>query len=217
MLSPECVLTVSFWSKYYLKAFFPIIMVSLVLGVDSWKENKKVQNRTRWKMIFSSRAHFLIAFIGLALYTSSVSTAFSPFNCFLTEDGLLVLARDPSVGCYDDQWMNNMFGIVLFLLLYPVAIPFTIAYVFFKNRKKRDSEEFFANWGFLTAPYHSSFFWWEMALLMKRTAFAIASEFLVSNFSWKVIMATLILFVTVVVETFVHPYYGRFRNFLNLW
>jgi hypothetical protein len=160
MLSPECVLTVGFWSKYYLKAFFPIVLASIVLGVDSWKEYKKFQNRTRWKMVFSSRAHFLITFIGLALYTSSVSTAFSPFNFFLTEDGLLVFSRDPSVTCYD-QWMINMFGIVLFLLVYPVAIPLTIGYVCFKNRKKRYSEEFNASCGFLIAPYHSSFFWWE--------------------------------------------------------
>jgi hypothetical protein len=215
MLSPECVLTVGFWSKYYLKALFPVGMVGLVLGVDSIKENRKLK-QSRCTFIFSNRAHFLVAFIGLALFTPSVSNAFSPFNCVSKSDGLLVLAREPSVVCFDQKWFVNIPFVIFFLMLYPLMTPLAIAIVFLTNRSNKDSPEFLENWGFLVAPYRHSVFWWELVLLMKRTVFAIGVEFLGSNSAWKIILTALILFAFVIAETLLQPYRGSFRNLVNI-
>jgi hypothetical protein len=157
-----------------------------------------------------------LGFISLALYTTSVLSALAPFNC-VSQSKKLVLLRDPSITCFGETWGSHLFFIIMFLLLYLVAVPVAISTTLFRNRKRLSNPDCISTWGFLFLPYRPAFFWWELVVILKRTGFMLISEFLGFLPAYlKVGISVIWIFAGTTFEISVQPYAKKELNLLNV-
>eukprot|EP00475_Leptophrys_vorax_P025651 TRINITY_DN3592_c0_g2_i1.p1 TRINITY_DN3592_c0_g2~~TRINITY_DN3592_c0_g2_i1.p1 ORF type:complete len:603 (-),score=103.62 TRINITY_DN3592_c0_g2_i1:99-1715(-) len=184
---PECVVPMTFWTKFYGKMLFPImifVLFSLLFGTHEILTKIFPGYFRSGSILLSHRLLMLFQFIVVTMYTFLVSTVFQPFNCFSQSDGSYTMFRFPSAKCYDQDWKKNIPALVTFILLYCFGIPLALIYVFMKNKSNLDSKEFRMKFGNLTSPFSSNFFYWELVVMLKKGLFMVSNDFLSSHASY---------------------------------
>jgi hypothetical protein len=127
LFSPECAIPMTFWTKYNLKLFGPLVLGASVMSV--YALHKFIQSRrgvvlTRMnspkKMVRlkTKKIATFLGFIFVGLYTSSVSAALSPLNCQSQSDGTYFLIKDASITCFDESWRSHLAAIVFGILAF---------------------------------------------------------------------------------------------------
>eukprot|EP00475_Leptophrys_vorax_P019798 TRINITY_DN27120_c0_g1_i1.p1 TRINITY_DN27120_c0_g1~~TRINITY_DN27120_c0_g1_i1.p1 ORF type:complete len:321 (+),score=95.05 TRINITY_DN27120_c0_g1_i1:107-1069(+) len=181
---------------------FTVVPISAV--ATFWKSREKFFLRD----FLSKRGAPLIILFSMTMYTFLVSSAVSPFKCNYSSGSFVAMFDDPSRSCFDSDWKQHLFEVIIFTLLYAVGIPALMITIFWKNRQNVQNLEFIAAYGSVTRMYREKFFWWEIVQILKRSAFAIMNAFLlVLSTQYAAIFATLCLMcLFVVVEVAVKPY-----------
>jgi hypothetical protein len=196
LLAPECAATMDFWRKYYVKMLFPVFLgvlfgLAAMMKILRWKDtgiNSKLSFVK--KQVFS-----LLTFVIIGFYTFLIQTSILPFKCVLQENGKYVMSKDPSQICYESQWISHLPGVLTFLVLYGLIFPLTIAILFYRNRHNLDESHFRIRLGNLVAPYQRRFFFWELVIILRRTAFILSIDLLSqsSSYAIKYSVATILL------------------------
>jgi hypothetical protein len=222
LFSPECALPMTFWTKHFFKLIGPPALCVLLVVVyfiyksiifRFFRQNDE-QKSVRLK---KKKIATFLGFVFIGLYTSSVSTALSPFNCRKQSNGTYVLNKDASITCFDDSWRSHIVAISSGIGIYVFVVPMILLYIYVSHRKDHDSFDFLKNYEFLISPYRYPCYYWEMVVMLKRTLFVVCADFLV-NFSYYVKYGTsvLILFLFLWIEIISLPYSNESLNMLNI-
>lgn len=67
------------------------------------------------------------------------------------------------------------------IVVWGLGIPFFAFYLMFRMRKKLDSVEARAQYGFLFRGYKKEFYYWEIVIMYRKLVFIFISVFVVSN------------------------------------
>jgi hypothetical protein len=217
-LAPECAIDVQFWDKYNIKIFVPFVLAGLVVIGCLIQELASQRN-----IIFKStkslslRITTAVAFIFMALYTSSISVALTPFNCKKQPNGTYTLLKDPSIICYDEEWNKHLGIVVLAILAVPIAVPVVLFIVYFRNRKDHYSLNFLKTFDLLVSPYRPPYYYWELVVMLKRTFFVLSTDFLGSaSYAVRYSVSVVVLITFFWFEAICLPYAGETLNVLNV-
>jgi hypothetical protein len=184
VVSPECSLDLEYWGKVRVKLWLPIILTfgsSFLKAVVTYYDQVKgtLKTKFRRKDIFL-KVVLTYDRIVLLLFTMILSTIASFFDCSKISENLYVLRAYPSSSCYSTEWFSRLGEISFFILLYVLIFPVRLCWIYFQMTIKpelRIHNEFH----YLTSGYKPTFFWWDIVLLLKRTAFVMLSQFLFSS------------------------------------
>jgi hypothetical protein len=212
--------SMQFWGKYYVKIFGPFVLAGLVaVGclLQEFVSQRRMIKDSKSKKSLSSRIAATIGFILIALYTSSISVALTPFNCKMQPNGTYTLLKDSSIICYDAEWYNHLWVVILAILLCPIAVPVGLFLIYFKKRNHHNSVSFLKTYDLLVSPYRPPYYYWELVVLMKRTFFVLSTDFL-GEFSYSVrySVSIVVLGTFFWVEAMCLPYSGEALNILNV-
>eukprot|EP00475_Leptophrys_vorax_P019004 TRINITY_DN25968_c0_g1_i3.p1 TRINITY_DN25968_c0_g1~~TRINITY_DN25968_c0_g1_i3.p1 ORF type:complete len:750 (+),score=136.20 TRINITY_DN25968_c0_g1_i3:230-2251(+) len=220
--SPECSLPLGFWGKYLVKALLPIVVAFGTLFfyfswvfLRYWLVPKVLPQFFRGWNRHRAIERILTMFGTLvtATYTLTVSNSFSPFDCTKQPDGTFLMTKNSSVYCYEAEWRSYLGITVFFLIFYSFLVPGSIAVRFFMQRKDPDNPEFQSRFKSLVSPYRREFFYWELILMLKRSLFFIALQFLSSySYSSKFFSVLIMLFVFFCVDIVIFPFSSQYLN-----
>jgi hypothetical protein len=218
LFAPECALNVQFWGKYYIKIFGPFVLSSFVAIGCLIQELAAQRNIiAKPKKSLYLRVTTAAAFILIALYTSSISVALTPFNCKKQPNGTYTLLKDPSIICYDEDWNQRLGVVVLAILCGPIAIPVGLFYIYFRNRKDHHSLNFLKTFDLLVSPYRPPYYYWELVVMLRRTFFVLSTDFLGgSSYAVRYSVSTVVLVTFFWIEAICLPYAGETLNILNV-
>eukprot|EP00475_Leptophrys_vorax_P015753 TRINITY_DN22088_c0_g3_i1.p1 TRINITY_DN22088_c0_g3~~TRINITY_DN22088_c0_g3_i1.p1 ORF type:complete len:394 (+),score=81.76 TRINITY_DN22088_c0_g3_i1:116-1297(+) len=166
----------NFWSKYAFNAFLPgflavgTLMVMLLVRILQRKSPFLDQT-------VRSRFARVVGVVMITLHTSCISSAVSPFNCEEQPDQTFTLVKDPSITCFGSEWINHLWLIALVVIIYTSLVPIGMMLIFQKARTNQEGKGFMRNYDFLLAPYKPSHQYWELVLLLKRSAFVLSISF----------------------------------------
>jgi hypothetical protein len=210
-----------FWSKYSLKTWLPILISSVVLLANLFKQRRGstaklvVDLHLNFVRIRSHWANFLGVMV-IGLHTAAISATMTAFNCSRQPNGSYVNRKDPSVSCFDADWFKNLWLVSFSILFYVLVIPGALIYVYLKHRNHHGSLEFLKGYKLLIAPYKSSYYYWELVVLLKRTFFIVSQDFL-APFGYEVRygVSMIVLLTFFWIETFCMPYAVKDANSVN--
>jgi hypothetical protein len=121
--------------------------------------------------------------------------------------------------CYNDEWFSRLGEISFFIVLYLIAFPARLCWVYFQMTNKpdlRNHKEF----QYLTNGYKPAFFWWDIVFLLKRTVFVMCSQFLFSSLdaSLRLLTSAIGILAFTALELLYRPYQFHIvaKNNLNL-
>jgi hypothetical protein len=155
-------------------------------------------------------------------YTALISSSLNPFVCVVSneeEDGTLtyLMRSNPIDKCFGSKWYKNLGAAIFFFALYGVMIPFYVAVVFHRNRKKLEDEEMYIYFP-LTAPYKRSYFYWEIVQAFKRLCVTSIIVFQ-TTFSFPFFLMGMILVIIIAffsgLEIMFMPYLNKNTNLKN--
>jgi hypothetical protein len=152
------------------------------------KAQQELQDRKQssWNRFKAGAKLFIpmVATTAVTLYTFLISNSVNPFNCVSsTTNGkqMYFMVNNPSQECYKGEWVTHLPAAVFFSLVYGIAFPGAVAFVFYKNRKHLDDREFSFGYGSLVFLYKRVFFYWELVSMFQRAGFIITTQFLTSR------------------------------------
>eukprot|EP00475_Leptophrys_vorax_P007968 TRINITY_DN15103_c0_g1_i2.p1 TRINITY_DN15103_c0_g1~~TRINITY_DN15103_c0_g1_i2.p1 ORF type:complete len:891 (-),score=136.74 TRINITY_DN15103_c0_g1_i2:148-2499(-) len=215
--SPECSISINFWSKFYLKMITPFIVWGLLCSFD-FVQNRKISQKC-------SFARYEVFFIicSMGLYTVAVSGIFSTLKCQQQQDGSWSLVEESSITCYTGQWQNNVSGIILFSIFYFLAFPCYLLHVFYRFRAEKVTKTWknltAAHLNFLRDNFKDQYYWWSGVEVLERLSILACTTLLgksgQSNSSSYLPILTLQI-VLLLVHIVVMPYRRVFRLKMNL-
>jgi hypothetical protein len=219
LLYPDCFGENSFWMKYYLQMSIPLIILMLTVFMAFLKT--VLLNVKEFKIVLDElkKAAFQVyAFTGVALHAYLTFTALSPFVCQEKSNGMLVMRHDPSQLCYGPSWKKHEGMITFFLVFYVILMPLSYLIIFFVNRKSISSVNFQSHFGFLVRRFKKQFFWWEIFIMIRKTCFILAIQFLsVQNIgSAKYFASITFLFAVMLIELSFLPFERSFTSLISL-
>jgi hypothetical protein len=187
LFAPECSVPMTFWDKYLIKMFSPLIFIAVVIVV--------MLTKLVWAKIFKTSAAFSTKFASLknrvislfitgisSLYILLTSGALSPFVCTKNLNGTFSLTRSPNISCYEGEWMNMLPLIVIFLLIYVIIFPISIIGLLLFNRSQLRSQDFTQRYGHLVRDYRISYCFWEIVVLLRRVSTSAFVQFVSSKY-----------------------------------
>eukprot|EP00475_Leptophrys_vorax_P008193 TRINITY_DN15276_c0_g2_i2.p1 TRINITY_DN15276_c0_g2~~TRINITY_DN15276_c0_g2_i2.p1 ORF type:complete len:629 (-),score=117.05 TRINITY_DN15276_c0_g2_i2:730-2343(-) len=220
LFAPECVVSLGYWDKYYVKVFGPFFLVAFVIILKVLRNialrlRGAPDHQTLAKDLAESSTGMLL-FVAVTLYTSSVSITFTPFNCEPQPNGSFTLIKDSSVICFDEGWRSHLGVVVFAILVYPIGVPCSLIFIFLKNRLNFSSAAFLKKYDALVSPYRHPCLFWELVVMLKRTFFVLSSDFLGgSTYSVKYGVSILVMISFCWLDMLFSPYSQHSANILN--
>lgn len=184
-VSPDtCALSVPVLDKFTLHMFLPPLLIMTIFAAyatsslidrarakslpedSSSKMKKQKRKETSAKMLILST---------LLIYPGLATRIFSVFRCeSVAGTEYVKLSLDYSVECWTGDHSSKAVGAVICLILYVVGVPACIFAVLFKNRKALydvshpKHEEVKFELGGLYASYESSYWFWELVIILQK-------------------------------------------------
>jgi hypothetical protein len=221
LFAPECALPLNFWTKFGFKVFLPLFLTSLSVLVHVvrelllWNRSKETVSSLRSRL--ELKAISTVVFVMITLWTSSIATTLSAFNCVKEPDGTLTVSRDSSQSCFDGGWLANVFTISLSILIYLIVVPGALIYICWINRRTHGLTSFLAKYESLVYPYRYPYFFWELVVMLKRAMFVISIDFLrSSSYEVRFGVSIFVLFVFFWLDVIFVPFSSRELNILNI-
>jgi hypothetical protein len=217
----------TFWDKFYGKMLFPLflfLLITLSFALQEFfRRSAFIRQYCGQKLAkdssvsLSYRLISLFQFIIITLYTFIVSSVFQPFNCLKQPDNSYSMAKSPSSLCYDSTWNKNLPALVFFILMYVIGFPAALLYIFVKNYKMIDTVEFKTRYGNLVSPYSRQFFYWELVVMLKRSAFMVSNDFLSTgaDYGTRFVFSIALLCVFLWFDATFCPFRIKEKNFIK--
>jgi hypothetical protein len=223
LFSPECAFKATFWTKYFAKLLFPLVIAAFVILLLLLRMilMKKYPALSRFlkgndlSITLFEKVLSLFSFLLVAFYTLLISTVLQPFNCTRQPDNSYTLTKSPSLGCYDSKWNQNLPFVVIFIILYGFGIPSFILWIFYSNRHKIRTFEFMRKFSSLIAPYRPKLYYFELCVMLKRALFVISNDFLAQQiYIVRYTSSLSILFFFAWLNVILSPYRNKNYNLL---
>jgi hypothetical protein len=153
----------------------------------------------------------------LLLFTLVISAIFSFFDCTIVRPGEYVIRTQASIKCFDKKWYQELAQVTLFLLLYVIAFPLRLLWIFRRMQKDRKVMTD-PNYQHIIRGFKKRYYWWDMVNVLKRLLFVFGSQFLFSglNTATRLLLSTLILYFFFALDAYIEPYqFGKVSK--NNW
>jgi hypothetical protein len=128
----------SFWDMYLLKTMlvFVVFFGMLLFGYAfNWLRmafcRKRLNSISLANEFHKAISSFLLVFT--TLYTFVLTNSFSVFRCFPQDDSTYTLISSPSLDCYDSLWFQNIWLIIVNLLII-VFSPIVLFLILYRNK-----------------------------------------------------------------------------------
>jgi hypothetical protein len=217
LVSPECSLPLTFWEKYYIISFMPLILIILIAAVyftKRWKYHAQpVEFDEHFKVIFAKTLSLV-----LSLYVLLMGNAMTPFHCIGSASGsTFVLASSPSEQCFAEgtKWKKNLGFFIFGVFVYGLFIPGLTLFILFRNKKNLYKSYFQKHLRFLIQGYRKRYYFWEIVVIMKRMLFVFVSTLTSIStvaFNLKFVASIAIVTSFTFVEVMTLPYANHARN-----
>jgi heme/copper-type cytochrome/quinol oxidase subunit 2 len=225
LFSPACAVRISYWAYYRMQMLAPIVFVVvlvIITGMFSIFQRRKRRNQTDWGTntgpdLFS-RGLYMIVFIFSNMYTFLATKVLGPLECYQQHDKTFSMVLSPSSNCFEGEWAQNHYVVILFSILYLGLVPLSIIVVFVLKRKSIWQPEFLWKFGALIRPYKKNLFFWEIVATLKKTAFVVLIKAL-ADITIYARLFYLICFLSVFLglENMFHPFRTKNLNGLNAY
>jgi len=180
---------------------------------------------TRWKC--SAGAHtgdakafpwplYIRGFCALVLFSYSqiATTSIRYLQCVDLGNGDSVVVSAPGIHCNTDEYQHWK-GFAVFLLAVDViCVPIAMLVFLVINRQRIFSKdpEFLARWGLLFSTYDDKSFWWESAVLTRRTVAVVIDVVLWQALNWRATTFVLFTLLLLVSQILIAPFSTRIEN-----
>jgi hypothetical protein len=219
VFSPECTTPLSFWNKFILKQFIPFISMFLIAVISSAMKILHLKKLKKKEEInWSTFRHMLFVIwstVFISLFSLTVSSWSSVFNCTNQGGGVYTLVSSSSFYCYDAIWKSYLPSIVIFGVLNLVISPAILLFKLFKLRNSASLMKTQKKYAFLIGAFHPAFYYWELVLALKKALIFFSLSF-VQVQAYKYVLAVFFQFVFAFVETLVWPYKRDEANRLSI-
>jgi hypothetical protein len=213
----ECSVDVSYWTLFHVKMLFPFVVLGVTFLMYLTTTIYVGGSNLSIKSIRKFLRQLSIALF-LLFYTYEVVTVAEPFSCVKQRNGDYLMYSAPHLKCFDQQWMDQFFYIMIYVTVYLVLIPLYGLYLFLINRNQKAIAKFNEKFGSLTLLYKPKHYYWELVHILKRLLFSSALNFFSIFFPSHIhrFLALCILFLFFLIEILVFPYNSIFGNQCNL-
>ena len=130
------------------------------------------------KLLWKYRCFKITLFLLYIIYNEVITEVFSNFSCSREPGGEFYLMFAPWKTCsFDDfgYFWGLLIPSIIFLVIYVFGFPFGIWFIMFRNRNSLDSPRMLKSMGFVYDNFKPSFWWIEIAFLIRRILLAICA------------------------------------------
>jgi hypothetical protein len=221
LFAPECAVNASFWAKYFFKLMIPVIFLVLFLGIITTrtlilKKLPNIANQLRIQQFsVSQKIVNICSFTIVTFHTLLIATVVQPFDCTKQTDGTFTLTSAPSLRCFDSTWNANLAGVIFFLLLYVVAAPLFLCWIFWKSRYQINSPKFVSKYSLLISSYKPRYFYFELVNMVKKALFVTSTSLISTSQEVKYFLSIVTFMIFLLLKAIVLPYQTKKTNIMS--
>jgi hypothetical protein len=143
----------------------------------------------------------------LLLFTMEVTSVFSLLDCVQVTPHNYILRREPSLKCFDAQWMSKFWEFLPLFILYLLVFPWRLGVTLYRMGKDPSHMKESKNAHLITG-FRLKYFWWDMVIVLKRLVFGMFSQFLFSSSDnvTKTVTVVFVLFIFFAADALAEPY-----------
>jgi hypothetical protein len=159
---------------------------------------------------------FLLVFL---LYPGLTSTIFEAFACRQIGADISVLHVDYSIDCSSPEYTMLYIVSVLFMMLWPIGVPFGLWLAMYKVRMAIASqdEEIIEKFGFVLEDYKTEYWYWEVVELSRKLILSGLISLVNRGSIAQTVLATLISFFFFAFTVRAQPYNSTRLNMLKVF
>ena len=211
----NCAVRVGFYSKFYATTLVPLACVPvgalvtlLIARLAKWR---------RWAHRFAPADVFsmtvqLLLFLS---YTMVNNVTMSVFKCQVLDEGLAVLAADPSVVCGTPEHARAVGVGVASVALLTIGVPLQAFAFMWLNRDDLLSERMRVRFGFFFQNYRPEVYWYECFSLLRKAAVVATVVLLQDKVGLQVFTVSLVALVFLTMHAYHKPYHQPLLNVLE--
>ena len=211
----NCAVRVGFYSKFYATTLVPLACVPvgalvtlLIARLAQWR---------RWAHRFVPADVFamtvqLLLFLS---YTMVNNVTMSVFKCQVLDEGLAVLASDPSVVCGTPEHARAVGVGVASVVLLTIGVPLQAFAFMWLNRDDLHSERMRVRFGFFFQNYRPEVYWYECFSLVRKAAVVATVVLLQDKVGLQVFTVSLVALVFLSMHAYHKPYHQPLLNILE--
>ena len=213
----NCAVQVSFYARFYMTVFAPLM--SLPLGALLTALLASVARRKGWATLYERRDAFImtVEMILFLSYTMVNNVTLSVFKCRELDEGLFVLAADPSVVCGTKAHKGAVGVGVLSVICLTLGVPLqAFAQMYFYRRRGRLQDTGMRiRYGFFFANYRETVYWYECFGMLRKATVVATVVLLQDKVGLQVFTVTLVAIVFLTMHTYFKPYEEPLLNKLE--
>jgi len=211
----NCAVDVDYFAKFYMTTFVPLACVPLGAGLTAVLS--LVARRKGWTPRFVQRDVFIMSMelLFFLSYTMVNNVTMSVFKCRELDEGLAVLAADPSVVCGTKQHRSAVAVGWLSVVLLTLGVPLQAFVQMYLNRGRLDTLTMRVRLGFFFQNYRPEVYWYECFSLLRKAAIVATVVLLQDQVGLQVFCVTLVSIVFLTMHTYHKPYSSLLLNTLE--
>ena len=211
----NCAVDVDYYAKFYMTTFVPLACIPLGAGLTAILSI--VARRKGWTPRFIKRDVFIMSMelLFFLSYTMVNNVTMSVFKCRELDEGLAVLAADPSVVCGTKQHKSAVVVGWLSVVLITVGLPLQAFVQMYLNRGRLDTLTMRVRLGFFFQNYRTEVYWYECFSLLRKAAIVATVVLLQDQVGLQVFCVTLVSIVFLTMHTYHKPYDSLLLNTLE--
>ena len=211
----NCAVPVGFYSKFYATTLVPLACVPIgalvTLLVARLAEYRRWVHRFAPADVFTMTVQLLL----FLSYTMVNNVTMSVFKCQELDEGLAVLAADPSVVCGTPAHASAVGVGVASIVLLTIGVPLQAFIFMWLNRNNLQSERMKVRFGFFFQNYRPEVYWYECFSLVRKAAIVATVVLLQDNVGLQVFTVSLVALIFLSMHTYHKPYHQPLLNVLE--
>eukprot|EP00475_Leptophrys_vorax_P003330 TRINITY_DN11951_c0_g1_i3.p1 TRINITY_DN11951_c0_g1~~TRINITY_DN11951_c0_g1_i3.p1 ORF type:complete len:450 (-),score=82.23 TRINITY_DN11951_c0_g1_i3:348-1697(-) len=209
-LGVNCDFHSSYYSVLRFKITLPFLFLAFLVLYRVILFRMKKISRLSWIRIVSQFL-FTVNFFSIQLFSS----LFQVFNCTQALRGSFVLVQEPSLPCFDGQWMSFVVFDIVFIVFYMLLIPTFIGFLGWKLRTSGEQQ----TWDLFMSPlvqhYRKDARWFECVRVLFRLFFVLIRDTARMENSSKITFLGFIVVANMWLECRTRPYAEQTQNDLS--
>ncbi|KNC46970.1 cell surface receptor IPT/TIG domain-containing protein [Thecamonas trahens ATCC 50062] len=181
--SIQCAFGWSFFDSVLVAMLVPLFVVTVptALLCGNYYVRKCVGSlkTKRWK-VFSRRIWVSVLVLIFFTHPSVTSTVLEVFAC-RNIDGVAYLAADMSLACYTASHVRWMIAAGVFFVVYVVGVPVGGVFLLWRQREVLHTAEGRRRYAFLVSGFLPNRYYWEMVILVRKSAIITIKVLLKTN------------------------------------
>eukprot|EP00698_Gefionella_okellyi_P001948 TRINITY_DN1181_c0_g1_i2.p1 TRINITY_DN1181_c0_g1~~TRINITY_DN1181_c0_g1_i2.p1 ORF type:complete len:1360 (+),score=378.76 TRINITY_DN1181_c0_g1_i2:1034-5113(+) len=205
----HCLFLADYFDQYTNSMAMPVIslvqlaLTYIIISIASKVRTQQWANASRWfiRPLFS---------LMLSVYTPFSVAAMEALSC-REVSGYSVLTKAPAVLCEGARYTPLRVGSIIVLIVVVVGFPLFVLVLLRAMRDKLAGKDFMQRYGFLYEPYKTDCQWWEVMVMVRRTALAALS--LIIDTSTRSYILTVACFAIFAGQVWFKPFRSNLANY----